>query len=64
MWLQGLFLFALIWGLGGTLNLDSRKKFDTFLRELINGMDEYPKPKNVKLSKVYIYLKLNVLFIN
>ncbi len=52
MWLQGLFLFALIWGLGGTLNLDSRRKFDGFLKELINGIDEYPKPKNVKLSKV------------
>ena len=52
LWLQGLFLFALIWGLGGTLNGDSRKKFDVFIRELINGHEQYPKPKSIKLSKV------------
>lgn len=56
LWLQGLFVFALIWGLGSTLNLDSRKKFDVFLRELINGMEQYPKPKNVKLAKVLLIL--------
>jgi dynein heavy chain, axonemal len=26
------FVFALAWGLGGTLDQDGRKKFDTFLR--------------------------------
>ena len=40
---------------GGTLNNDSRKKFDAFLKELINGNEKYPKPKNVKLSKVVYY---------
>lgn len=50
LWLQGLFLFSLIWGLGGTLNNDSRKKFDVFLRELINNNEK--KPKSIKLSKV------------
>jgi dynein heavy chain len=45
-------LFSLIWGLGGTLNSDSRKKFDVFLRELINNSEK--KPKNIKLSKVNI----------
>ncbi len=50
LWLQGLFVFALIWGLGGTLNSDSRKKFDAFLRELINNNEN--KPKTIKLSKV------------
>ena len=53
LWIQGLFVFALIWGLGGTLNNDSRKKFDAFLRELINTPDN--KPKNVKLSKNNIF---------
>lgn len=52
LWLQGLFVFSLIWTLGGTLTGDSRKKFDVFLREFINGTDEYPKPKVIKLSKV------------
>ena len=54
LWLQGLFLFSLIWSIGGTLNGESRKKFDVFLRDLINGVDQYPKPKCIKLSKVDI----------
>lgn len=53
LWLQGLFVFALIWGLGGTLNNDSRKKFDVFLRELINTNDN--KPKSIKLTKNNIF---------
>lgn len=55
LWLQGLFVFSLIWGLGSTLNADSRKKFDVFLRELINGIEQFPKPKSVKLAKVIIF---------
>ena len=35
------------------MNSDSRKKFDVFLRELINNSEK--KPKNIKLSKVNIY---------
>ena len=54
LWIQGLFLFSLVWGLGGTLNNDSRKKFDVFFREVLNNNDKYPKPKSVKLSKVLI----------
>lgn len=53
LWLQGLFLFSLIWGLAGTITGDSRKKFDTFLRDFLTGaMEEYPKPKSIKFSKV------------
>lgn len=53
LWLQGLFLFSVIWGLAGTITGDSRKKFDTFLRDLLGGtLEEYPKPKSVKFSKV------------
>ncbi len=53
LWLQGLFLFALIWGLGGTITGDSRKKFDTFLRDFLTGaIEEHPKPKSIKFSKV------------
>ena len=53
MWLQGLFLFALVWTVGGTLTGDSRKKFDVYFRNLINGLDnEHPKPKTIKLNKV------------
>ncbi|KAJ3608419.1 hypothetical protein NHX12_025466, partial [Muraenolepis orangiensis] len=52
VWLQGLFLFAVVWGVGGTIDGDSRKKFDTFYRLLITGtMQEHPRPKSVKLTK-------------
>ncbi|KAG7492071.1 hypothetical protein MATL_G00010690 [Megalops atlanticus] len=56
MWLQGLFVFAVVWGLGGTINGDSRKKFDVFYRDLLTGMnDEYPRPKSVHLTKKNLF---------
>ncbi|KAM4624509.1 dynein axonemal heavy chain 3 [Polymixia lowei] len=56
MWLQGLFLFAVVWTVGGTINGDSRKKFDSFYRTLIAGTDdEHPRPKSVKLTKSNIF---------
>ncbi|XP_063790494.1 dynein axonemal heavy chain 3 isoform X2 [Pseudophryne corroboree] len=52
LWLQGLFLFAVVWTIGGTINADSRKKFDVFYRNLLMGMDDqHPRPKSVKLTK-------------
>uniref|UniRef100_A0A4W6EFX0 Dynein axonemal heavy chain 3 n=1 Tax=Lates calcarifer TaxID=8187 RepID=A0A4W6EFX0_LATCA len=56
MWLQGLFLFAIVWTVGGTITGDSRKKFDVFYRNLIMGMDdEHPRPKSIKLKKNNIF---------
>lgn len=56
LWLQGLFLFALVWTVAGTINTDSRKKFDLFFRNLIMGMDDSsPRPKSVKLTKNNIF---------
>ncbi|KAM9584412.1 dynein axonemal heavy chain 3 [Trichechus inunguis] len=56
LWLQGLFLFALVWTVAGTINADSRKKFDVFFRNLIMGMDDnHPRPKSVKLTKNNIF---------
>ncbi|XP_044602978.2 dynein axonemal heavy chain 3 isoform X2 [Equus asinus] len=56
LWLQGLFLFALVWTVAGTINADSRKKFDLFFRNLIMGMDDnHPRPKSVKLTKNNIF---------
>ncbi|XP_027629546.1 dynein heavy chain 3, axonemal [Tupaia chinensis] len=56
LWLQGLFLFSLVWTVAGTINADSRKKFDLFFRNLITGMDDkYPRPKSVKLTKNNIF---------
>lgn len=56
IWLQGLFLFALVWSLGGTITGDSRKKFDIFFRNLLSGKDdENPRPKSIKLKKNSIF---------
>ena len=55
LWLQGLFLFSLVWSVGGTIMGDSKKKFDVFFRALIVGADEhFPKPAHCKFSKVCI----------
>ncbi len=54
-WLQGLFVFGIVWSIAGTLDGQSRKKFDEFYRNLITGSDKtHPKPKIIKLSKVNI----------
>ncbi|CAO2583044.1 Dynein axonemal heavy chain 3 [Lemmus lemmus] len=56
LWLQGLFLFSLVWTVAGTINAESRKKFDLFFRNLIMGIDDrYPRPKSVKLTKNNIF---------
>ncbi|XP_074961219.1 dynein axonemal heavy chain 3 [Phalacrocorax aristotelis] len=56
LWLQGLFLFALVWTVGGIIDADSRKKFDLFYRNLLLGMDdENPRPKSVKLTRNNIF---------
>ncbi|KAJ3105677.1 Dynein heavy chain 7, axonemal [Phlyctochytrium planicorne] len=44
--LQGLFVFALIWSLGGTVNEAGREKFSFHLRGLIQGLESSgPKPE-------------------
>ncbi|XP_066465573.1 dynein axonemal heavy chain 3 [Tiliqua scincoides] len=56
LWLQGLFLFALVWTIGGTINAESRKKFDHFYRNILMGMDDdNPRPKSVKLTKTHLF---------
>ncbi|XP_060028831.1 dynein axonemal heavy chain 3 isoform X1 [Erinaceus europaeus] len=56
LWLQGLFLFALVWTVAGTINSDGKKKFDLFFRNLLMGMnDNHPRPKSVKLTKNNIF---------
>lgn len=53
VWLPCLFMFSLVWTLGGTMNGDSRKKFDVFFRTLVSGTDQdHPRPKIIKLAKV------------
>ncbi|KAL4720994.1 hypothetical protein ACJJTC_019262 [Scirpophaga incertulas] len=56
LWLQCVLLFALLWGLCGTLQGDSRKMFDTFFRKLLDGgIAAYPKPKAFKLTKNQLF---------
>uniref|UniRef100_A0A8C9L6L3 AAA+ ATPase domain-containing protein n=1 Tax=Pavo cristatus TaxID=9049 RepID=A0A8C9L6L3_PAVCR len=56
LWLQGLFLFALVWTIGGTIDADSRKKFDLFYRNLLMGTDDgNQRPKNVKITRNNIF---------
>ncbi|MGH0140104.1 UNVERIFIED_CONTAM: hypothetical protein FKN15_000554, partial [Acipenser sinensis] len=56
LWLQGLFLFAVVWTIGGTISGESRKKFDVFYRNVIMGMDDKnPRPKSVKLTKNNVF---------
>ncbi|MBN3303948.1 DYH3 protein, partial [Amia calva] len=51
LWLQGLFLFAVVWSIGGTINGESRKRFDAFYRKLIMGGDDnHPRPKLTKIN--------------
>uniref|UniRef100_A0A672TR52 Dynein axonemal heavy chain 3 n=1 Tax=Strigops habroptila TaxID=2489341 RepID=A0A672TR52_STRHB len=53
---EGLFLFALVWTIGGIIDADSRKKFDLFYRDLLMGMnDENPRPNSVKLTRNNIF---------
>lgn len=52
VWLQSLFLFAVVWTLGGTITGDCRSKFDVFYRNLIMGLDDgHPQPKSITLEK-------------
>uniref|UniRef100_A0A8D3CSS9 AAA+ ATPase domain-containing protein n=1 Tax=Scophthalmus maximus TaxID=52904 RepID=A0A8D3CSS9_SCOMX len=73
MWLQGLFLFAVVWTLGGTITGGSRKKFDVFYRNLIMGADEeHPRPQSFTLKKnnifperghkIYTIIKFKVIY--
>lgn len=36
-WVEAVFLFAVVWGVGATGGLEDRVKFDRFLRELCSG---------------------------
>ena len=58
VWIPCLFIFCVVWTLGGTMTGDSRKKFDVFYRLLVSGTDQdHPRPKTVKLNKVCMELE-------
>ncbi|KNC96829.1 uncharacterized protein SPPG_07663 [Spizellomyces punctatus DAOM BR117] len=52
LWLHCIFLFSATWSLGGTIDGESRKKFDRFFRTLVDGNNsEHSPPRNVKIDK-------------
>ncbi len=57
--LEPIFLFALVWSVGGCLNGESRTKFDEFLRSFLAGThhsaEAHPKPKSLKFAKNIIF---------
>lgn len=56
IWLQSVFLFCIVWGLGSTLTSDGQKVFDAFFRKLLNGDNKnHPKPKSFKLTKNQVF---------
>ncbi len=36
-WLEAMWLYALVWGIGGSLDREGRRKFDSWLRSALNG---------------------------
>lgn len=63
VWLQCTFLFCLVWGFGGTMNGDSRKKFDVWFRKLLLDQDENnPRPKMFKLAKNQLFPEKGTVF--
>ncbi|KAK9888347.1 hypothetical protein WA026_000602 [Henosepilachna vigintioctopunctata] len=63
IWLQSVFLFCIVWGLGSTLTADGQKSFDVFFRKLLNGDNkDYPKPKSFKLTKNQIFPDRFIIF--
>ncbi|KAI9354083.1 dynein heavy chain and region D6 of dynein motor-domain-containing protein [Zopfochytrium polystomum] len=52
VWLTSIFIFSAVWSLGGTIDGDSRKKFDVYLRRLLEGQEnENPIPNGIRIDK-------------
>ena len=66
-WLQASLLFAITWTVGGALDVDSRVKFDTYVRSLLTGIIAHVLPSQYV---VYLFISLdlvnlpNVTFMN
>lgn len=55
LWIQASFVFASIWGLGGTIYSDSWEKYDAFFKDLWRGNNSHYPPL-VNIEKVDLYI--------
>ncbi|KAK9884326.1 hypothetical protein WA026_005276 [Henosepilachna vigintioctopunctata] len=63
LWTEAAFVQAVLWGIGGILDTNSRSKFDVFLKEIIKLNDEkFPIPEY--LEKLEISIPSEDLLIN
>jgi hypothetical protein len=51
-WLESMFLFALVWGIGGHLDTEGRRKFDSWLRFSLSG--DIPLETVVRRRKIAV----------
>jgi len=55
--IEGLFLFSLVWSIGGCVDTDGRKQFDRFLREVCREVNFYKLSNQIpKKGLVYDYV--------
>ena len=61
--LQILFIFAVIWGLCSTIPEESKKKFDTYFRNLMDGLVKgFSKPTSFKLARSNLFGDQGTIF--
>ena len=54
-WIEAAFMYAIVWGLGGVLDEESREKFDEYLKRLLrNEIEDHPYPFLVEKWDVVI----------
>lgn len=54
-WIQASFIQAVIWGIGCSLDLNSRQKFDEFFKQLWKGQNtSHPYPKSLEKVEVNV----------